>query len=128
MEEALETLKLDFRSALPLSEQLKEQLRLQVLAGRLPPGAQLPPIRQLAVRLNLNPNTVAKVYRELEAERFIENHPGRGCFVAVRLPEDADEERRDALCREMRRFLERAGTLGYSIEEIITIMREVADE
>jgi len=124
----MDTLKLDFRSALPLSEQLKEQLRLQVLAGRLPPGAQLPSIRQLAVQLNLNPNTVAKVYRELEAERCIENHPGKGCFVTSRSHEAESGERRSALAREVARLLERGRTLGYSIDEIISILREVADE
>jgi GntR family transcriptional regulator len=123
-------LRLDFRSPLPLFEQIKDQLRLLALAGAIQPGEQLPSIRQLAVQLTVNPNTVAKVYRELEQEGFLENRQGCGCFLAAsEKPDQArDDERRAAMKAELRAILVRAKTLGFSVADLNRMMKEIDHE
>ncbi|MFY9781580.1 MAG: GntR family transcriptional regulator [Candidatus Baltobacteraceae bacterium] len=71
----------DPRSGVPLYLQLIEQVKRAVALGTLEPGEQLPTVKALALDLTINPNTVARVYRELERDGVIETSPGRGSFV-----------------------------------------------
>ena len=71
----------DPRSGVPLYLQLIEQVKRAVALGALAPGEQLPTVKALALDLTINPNTVARVYRELERDGIIETSPGRGSFV-----------------------------------------------
>lgn len=71
----------DPRSGVPIYLQLIEQVKRSVALGVLRPGEQLPTVKQLAVDLTINPNTVARAYRELERDEVIETAPGRGSFV-----------------------------------------------
>ena len=71
----------DPRSGVPLYLQLIEQVKRAVALGTLASGEQLPTVKALAVDLTINPNTVARAYRELERDRVIETSPGRGSFV-----------------------------------------------
>jgi GntR family transcriptional regulator len=71
----------DPRSGVPLYLQLIEQVKRAVLLGALGPGEQLPTVKALALELTINPNTVARVYRELERDGVIETSPGRGSFI-----------------------------------------------
>jgi GntR family transcriptional regulator len=71
----------DPRSGVPLYLQLIEQITRAVALGSLAPGEQLPTVKALALDLTINPNTVARVYRELERDGVIETSPGRGSFV-----------------------------------------------
>ncbi|MGH7755820.1 MAG: GntR family transcriptional regulator [Vulcanimicrobiaceae bacterium] len=73
----------DPRSGVPLYLQLSEQIKRAVALGTLAPGEQLPTVRTLAIELTINPNTIARVYRELEREGVIETSPGRGSFVSA---------------------------------------------
>ncbi|HVX66762.1 MAG TPA: GntR family transcriptional regulator [Bryobacteraceae bacterium] len=75
--------KLDASSPVPLYVQLTEQVKHAIAIGVLKPGAQLPGIRQLAQTLAINPNTVAKAYRDLEHDRVLELRQGSGAFVAA---------------------------------------------
>jgi GntR family transcriptional regulator len=81
---------IDPTAAVPVSEQIAEQVRFAIGAGRLATGERLPSVRGLARDLLVNPNTVAKVYRDLEREGVLRTRPGSGVFVA----EDAT-----AVCR-----------------------------
>lgn len=120
---------LDFKSATPIFEQLKEQIRFQVLAGQLAPGDQLPPIRALAVELRLNPNTVARVYRELELEGLIETSQGRGSFIALpRQPENLQLQRQARLRQDAATLLETSRQLGFSAADLITLIQEMENE
>jgi GntR family transcriptional regulator len=74
-------LTVDARSGVPLYLQLIEQITRAVALGTLSPGEQLPTVKALALELTINPNTVARVYRELERDGVIETSPGRGSFV-----------------------------------------------
>ncbi len=71
----------DPHSGVPLYLQLIDQVKRGVALGTLAPGEQLPTVKALAVDLTVNPNTVARAYRELERDRVIETSPGRGSFV-----------------------------------------------
>jgi GntR family transcriptional regulator len=74
-------LTVDPRSGVPIYLQIIEQVKRSVALGVLAPGEQLPTVKQLALDLTVNPNTVAKAYRELERDEIIETSPGRGSFV-----------------------------------------------
>ena len=74
-------LTVDPRSGVPLYLQLIEQIKRAVALGTLAPGEQLPTVKALALELTVNPNTVARVYRELERDGVIDTSPGRGSFV-----------------------------------------------
>jgi GntR family transcriptional regulator len=71
----------DPHSGVPIYLQLIEQIKRSVALGVLAPGEQLPTVKQLATDLTINPNTVARVYRELERDAVIETSPGRGSFI-----------------------------------------------
>ena len=72
----------DPRSGVPIYLQLVEQVKRSVALGVLAPGEQLPTVKQLAADLIVNPNTVARAYRELERDSVIDTSPGRGSFIA----------------------------------------------
>lgn len=72
---------LDYRDARPIYQQIKDALRLQILSGVLREGERLPSVRELAAESALNPNTIQRAYRELEAEGCICSIPGKGSFV-----------------------------------------------
>ena len=74
---------LDYRSAKPIYAQIVEGFREQIVAGVLPPGEKLPSVRELAAELTINPNTIQRAYRTLEAEGWILTIPGKGCFVCA---------------------------------------------
>ena len=74
-------LTVDTRSGVPIYLQIIEQVKRSVALGVLAPGEQLPTVKQLAIDLTVNPNTVARAYRELERDEVIETAPGRGSFV-----------------------------------------------
>ena len=75
-------LRIDPTGAVPVSEQIAEQIRFAIATGRLEPDEKLPSVRALARDLLVNPNTVAKVYRDLEREGILRTRPGSGAFVA----------------------------------------------
>jgi GntR family transcriptional regulator len=75
-------IEIDAGSPQPPGEQIQDQVRFAVAAGRLVPGDRLPSVRGLAAQALVNPNTVAKAYRELEREGTVETRPGDGVFVA----------------------------------------------
>jgi GntR family transcriptional regulator len=110
-------IKVDITSPVPAYQQVIQALKLEILSGSLKDGDRLPPIRDLAKILKLNPNTVAKAYYTLEAEGFSESRPGSGNWVKRRAP-DLDGLRRSMLESETRDYLDRAFSLGASIEDV----------
>lgn len=99
-------LTVDPRSGVPIYLQIIEQIKRSVALGILQAGEQLPTVKQLAIDLTVNPNTVARAYRELEREEVIETSPGRGSFVrsngVTESPKVAADIGRDALDVAMR--------------------------
>ncbi len=72
---------LDYRDARPIYTQIVDGFREQIISGILQPGEKLPSVRELAASLTINPNTIQRAYRELEAAGWIATVPGKGCFV-----------------------------------------------
>ena len=72
---------LDHRDARPIYLQIMDNIRTQLASGILQPGDKLPSVRELAQKLSINPNTIQRAYRELEAKGIIQTLPGKGCFV-----------------------------------------------
>ena len=89
-------LHLGYRDTRPIYAQIVDGFRQQITAGVLMAGEKLPSVRELAVQLSINPNTIQRSYRQLEAEGWIATVPGKGCFVSG-LPEHSAEERQELL-------------------------------
>ena len=113
---------LDYRDSRPIYAQIVDGYREQIQAGILQPGEKLPSVRELAVQLSINPNTIQRSYRQLEALGWIATVPGKGCFVCG-LPEYAIEEQKELLAA-----FDRAATdlicSGISRETLIARLQE----
>jgi GntR family transcriptional regulator len=105
--------------ATPLHAQLERSIRVAIASGRLRPGDQLPTVRQLAVALRINANTVAKVYTHLERSRVLETRRGVGTFVVDTAESDDNREARDAELRAIvLRALADASARGFSVTDL----------
>jgi GntR family transcriptional regulator len=112
---------IDTRDPMPLYAQLERAIRFAIMTGRLVTGAQLPTVRQLAVDLRINANTVARVYAELERAGVVETRRGVGTFVreqaaAASLRHGKRENELSALTEK---YLAEAAVLGFSPEELL---------
>ncbi|MCC6444690.1 MAG: GntR family transcriptional regulator [Armatimonadetes bacterium] len=118
-------IKVDFESAMPIYAQLVRQIRHEIVLGNLAPGEQLPTVRQLAVNLRVNPNTVSRAYLELERAGLISTRQGRGTFVNVREEVvEADRERQDRLEEIVQTVLGEAALLGLTPEEFVQAVQD----
>ncbi len=109
----------DPRDSTPLYAQIERGLRAAIAVGRLQPGDQLPTVRELAVDLRVNANTVARVYADLEREGVLETRRGVGSFVSAtpaRARPPAEHQRR--LRAFVTRVLADAAAAGFSLDEI----------
>lgn len=100
----------------PIYGQIIKQVKMGVAKRLLKRGEKLPPVREMAVELSVNPNTVAKAYRELERENIVETIIGRGTFIKKMKRDSSRKEKIDKLIDTL--ILE-AFKAGYSKEEII---------
>ncbi|CEO88169.1 GntR family transcriptional regulator [Syntrophaceticus schinkii] len=89
---------IDQRSSTPIYQQLVEGVKQAVARGILIQGEKLPSVRELAARITINPNTIAKAYQELEREGVIETLRGRGTFVAVQEIKASEGEKKRVIC------------------------------
>ena len=118
---------LDMHSGVPVYRQIVDQARGAVASGSLSPGDQLPTVRQLAVDLEINPNTVVRAYRELEYDGLIETHQGTGTFISgQKLHRPADERQRQ-LEQIASDVIARAGAAGFTIRELIDQLRSASE-
>src|ERR1700730_4967509 len=117
--------RLDLHSGVPVYRQLIDQVRSGTSSGSLTAGDQLPTVRQLAVDLAINPNTVLRAYRELELGGLIETHQGTGTFVANKKPEKNNAARERELNQLTGEFAARAGAAGFTVEELLDCLREL---
>jgi GntR family transcriptional regulator len=120
--------RLDLHSGVPVYRQIVDQVRGGVASGALAVGDQLPTVRQLAVDLSINPNTVVRAYRELEFGGLLETHQGTGTFISAQKIRGASEERARQLARIVEDCVSRAGAAGFTVEDLIEQLRELAPE
>jgi GntR family transcriptional regulator len=111
--------RLDLRSGVPVYRQLIDQVMGGKASGTLLPGDQLPTVRQVAVDLSINPNTVARAYRELEIRGVLETHQGTGTFISRQVVERDETERQRRLDQIAGEFVARAGAEGFTIAELM---------
>lgn len=110
-------IKVDVKSALPVYEQIKRAIKLVILSGRLEEGDQLMSIRELALKLQINPNTIIKVYYQLEMEGFVLSRPGAGYFVKFD-GKKIQKERRVLFEQATDEYISKVTDMGYSLEDI----------
>jgi GntR family transcriptional regulator len=115
---------IDTKSGVPFYRQIVEQVKFGIARGDLQPGDQLPTVRQLAVDLSINPNTVIRAYRELEIEGVIDTHQGSGTFVGTRKPRIDDLERQRMLDQILTELLARASGYGFTLDEVLGGLRQ----
>lgn len=117
--------RLDNATGVPVYRQLIDQVQLAIASGALRGGDQLPTVRQVAVDLAINPNTVMRAYRELEIRGTLTTQQGLGTFVSVGRVEQ-DQVQRDArLSRLAAECAARAGSEGFSVRELIARLAEL---
>jgi len=105
---------------MPLYAQLTRAIQFAIATGRLRIGEQLPTVRQLAVELRVNANTVAKVYTELERSGILETRRGVGTFVSARhLEAGHRQEHEKHLIELVDRFVAEAGAMGFSTDDLL---------
>lgn len=121
-------LQLDLRSGVPVYRQIIDQVLAGMASGRLTNGDQLPTVRQLAVDLSINPNTVTRAYRELEIRGFLDTHQGSGTFVSEQKVEQDDAERRRKLDGIVSESIARAGAEGFTAQQVLERLRDLLAE
>ena len=119
---------LDLHTGVPVYRQIVDQVRGAVASGALNSGDQLPTVRQLAVDLEVNPNTIVRAYRELEYDGLIETHQGTGTFISDQKIPRAGDERQRQLGQIVTDAIARAGAAGFTIQELLERLRVAAQE
>ena len=112
---------LDYHDRRPIYEQVTERFRQLILSGALTAGSRLPSVRQLAMELSINPNTIQRAYMQLEQEGLVYPVKGKGNFIA-----DSTSIKRiskKAYTQEMRELIYKGQTLGYDEEELTELVR-----
>jgi len=121
-------LQLDLHSGVPVYRQLIDQVRGGIASGMLAAGDQLPTVRQLAVDLAINPNTVVRAYRELELGGLLETHQGTGTFISAQKMKRTDAQRERQLAQIVSDCVSRAGAAGFTVDDLIEALRGLATE
>ena len=115
-------IQLNYRDPRPIYEQIKSELKRLILTQALAPGEKLPSVRELAAQLAINPTTIQRAYRELDAEGYTVSIAGRGSFVA-----DIAVISRQKRQQETDRFLQAAQSmrkLGFTTQELIVLLQK----
>jgi len=121
-------LSLDSHSGAPIYLQIKEQMRLAIATGVIRAGEQLPTVRDLAADLRVNPNTIARVYRELQAEGLLTSLQGSGTFVADGALALVDQQTGDLVRQKMRGVIALGMGVGMSYEQMRELFGEMTEE
>ncbi len=111
-------IRIDPKSPVPVYEQIKRAIKFLIISGYLREGDQLLSIRELATKLRVNPNTIVKVYYQLETEGFIASRPGSMYFVKLD-KKRVQKEREETFRREVEEFVSRIIDMGYTPEELM---------
>ncbi|MFC1661982.1 GntR family transcriptional regulator [Gemmatimonadota bacterium] len=119
---------IDQKSGVPLYRQIIESVKFAIARGDLAPGDRLPTVRQLAVDLEVNPNTVIRAYREMEIEGVLDPQQGSGTFVTDDRPQVDALERRRMLNQILTELLARASGYGFTLDEVLSGLRQLKEE
>lgn len=120
--------RLDAHSGVPVYRQLIDQVQAAIASGALAVGDQLPTVRQVAVDLAINPNTVSRAYREMEIRSLLDTQQGTGTFISDRKVEYSKDERDRQLAQLTGEFVSRAGAAGFTLKQLVKALREMQPE
>lgn len=118
--------RLDEHSGVPVYRQLIDQVQAAIASGALTVGVQLPTVRQVAVDLAINPNTVLRAYREMEIRGLLDTEQGTGTFIADRKVEYSKSEHDRKLTQLVGEFVSRAGAAGFTLKQLIQALQDTA--
>lgn len=110
---------------MPIYRQIIDQVAGGMASGALSGGDQLPTVRQLAVDLSINPNTVIRAYRELEIRGLLDTQQGTGTFISNQKVKRDEAERQRQLTQLLDEFVARAGSAGLTIDDLIEQLNEL---
>ena len=113
---------ISYRDGRPIYEQVRDGYRQLIITSALPAGSKLPSVREVAASLAINPNTIQRAYRELEAEGYIISVPGKGSFVSDR--SDAVHARCEELKNDFRTLVKELRQTGAEENELTAIVME----
>ncbi len=116
---------LDLHSGVPVYRQIVDQVSAGIATGSMTQGEQLPTVRQLAVDLSVNPNTVVRAYRELEIRGLLTTEQGSGTFISSRLRPVNDADRQSRLRQLAGEVLGKAGIAGFHLDELIAELERI---
>ena len=122
------TYAIDSKSGVPYYRQIIEQVKYAISRRELKAGDRLPTVRQLAVDLSVNPNTVIRAYREMEIEGVLETQQGSGTYVGSREPEIDELEKQRMLDQILTDLLARASSYGLTLEDVAEGLRQREEE
>jgi GntR family transcriptional regulator len=122
------TFRFDPHSGVPVFRQIIDRVQAGIASGALACGDQLPTVRQVAVDLAINPNTVLRAYREMEIRGIVDTQQGTGTFIASRKIEQSKAERERVLTQLTSEFVSRAGAGGFTLQDLIDSLREFQSE
>ena len=108
---------INYRDPRPIYEQVKDNFRQLIISGALPPDEKMPSVRELAGSLSINPNTIQRAYRELEADGYLISVPGKGSFAAEARP--LQKQKKQELFSKIRSLSQQAMALGATREELL---------
>jgi GntR family transcriptional regulator len=117
--------RLDGSTGVPVYRQIIDQVNLAIANGRLQGGDQLPTVRQVAVDLAINPNTVLRAYREMEIRGTLTTQQGSGTYVTPQAVAVDTAQRQERLSRLAAECASRAGAEGFSLEELVERLGEL---
>jgi GntR family transcriptional regulator len=120
--------RLDQHSGVPVYRQIIDQVMGRIAAGALQPGEQLPTVRQVAVDLAINPNTVQRAYREMEIRGVLDTQQGTGTFISQQKVKRDEVERQRQLAQLVSDLVARAGAAGFTVKELLEEIHEFNTE
>ncbi|WP_332274632.1 GntR family transcriptional regulator [Bacillus velezensis] len=117
----------EFQSSKPIYLQIADRVYYRLIRDELSPGDKLPSVREMAVQMKVNPNTIQRTYSEMERLGIVETRRGQGTFIAER--SDLKAELKDRLTKDVfKRFIQEMAELGLSPEEMIDGIKRYAEE
>ena len=119
---------LDMSTGIPAYRQIIDGVLGAIASGTVQPGEQLPTVRQLAVDLSINPNTVVRAYRELEIRGILSTQQGMGTFVTNKKVKADDGQRQRKVAQLVRDLLARAGAEGITLEDLLQHLEDLKEE
>jgi GntR family transcriptional regulator len=118
----------DMGSGVPAYRQIIDQILGGIASGALAPGQQLPTVRQLAVDLAINPNTVVRAYRELEIRGVLSTQQGIGTYITRESVKPDEAERQRQLSQLVAELMSRAGAAGFTADEVVARIQDFVTE